>query len=70
MRCQCCNIILSDYEATIRHKTLNHFLDICKKCLKDLHIPYIGREDLNNVPNNLQEAEDWWEDNDQSTDEV
>lgn len=46
MRCQCCNKILNDYEATRRHAITNQFLDICNKCIKDLGIPTIERTDL------------------------
>ena len=46
MRCYCCNRVLSDYEATLRHAETGAFLDTCLKCLKDLNIPTKGREDL------------------------
>jgi hypothetical protein len=51
MRCQCCNRFLSDYESTLRRADNNEFVDICQKCLKDIPIATIGREDLNPFDN-------------------
>ena len=47
MRCTCCNRNLSDYESTLRRADNNEFVDICLKCLKDIPIATVGREDLN-----------------------
>lgn len=33
MRCKCCNSMLSDYEATMRHGVTNEYLDTCTDCL-------------------------------------
>jgi len=38
MRCYCCNRNLSDFESVLRHPVTNEFLDMCKKCLKDIPI--------------------------------
>ena len=39
MRCCCCNANLSDYESTLKSATTGQYLDMCRKCLKDLDIP-------------------------------
>ncbi len=39
MRCCCCNRNLSDYESALKSATTGDYLDMCKKCLKDLDIP-------------------------------
>lgn len=36
MRCIACNEILSDFEATRKHKTTHKYLDMCGKCATDL----------------------------------
>ncbi|HET8687389.1 MAG TPA: hypothetical protein VFM18_12115 [Methanosarcina sp.] len=46
MRCLCCNRILNDYEATRRHAITGEFIDICNRCIEDLGIPSVGRDDL------------------------
>lgn len=46
MRCDCCDVILSDYEACIKHRDTGEYLNTCLKCLDGLSIPYIGRPDL------------------------
>lgn len=50
MRCECCDRMLSDYESTLRHAVTQKFLDTCTGCLKDLGIPFRGREELKKVP--------------------
>jgi hypothetical protein len=47
MRCDCCNRLLSDYEATLRHAVTNEFMNTCNRCLDGLEIPTRGRPDLN-----------------------
>ena len=61
IRCLCCNKNLSDYESTLRRVDTGEFVDICKKCLEDIPIQTIGREDLENTSEN--EEEYWEEDN-------
>lgn len=70
MRCQCCNRNLSDIESTRRHAETNQFLDICNKCIPDLGIPYLDRDDLGptledddveDVDNTVPEVPDEWE---------
>ena len=39
MRCCCCNCNLSDFESTLKSATTGDFLDMCKRCIKDLDIP-------------------------------
>ena len=46
MKCHSCDIILSDFEATRRGKLSGQFLDLCNKCIKDLNIETIDRNDL------------------------
>lgn len=46
MRCQCCNVNLSDYESRLRHPDTKEFLDICLKCLEDIPIVPIAPKDL------------------------
>lgn len=48
MRCQCCNTMLTDYEATIKHAITRKYLEICSDCLKTIeaHIPIQVRQDL------------------------
>lgn len=38
MRCVCCNTNLNDYESTLRGALTGDFLNICRKCLRDLDI--------------------------------
>ena len=33
MRCCCCDVPLSDYEATLKHTVTGQYLDMCLKCL-------------------------------------
>lgn len=46
MRCVCCNTNLNDFESTARHAESGVHLDTCRKCLKGLGIPVLGRPDL------------------------
>ena len=50
MRCNCCNSLLTDYEATRRHALTKDFLDMCSQCFsavaKDVSIPYKDRPEL------------------------
>jgi hypothetical protein len=36
MRCVCCNKLLSDYEATLKHGETGEYLDTCSSCLDDI----------------------------------
>lgn len=49
MRCNCCNVILTPYESTMRVVSTNDFTDMCTKCLSyvDNDVKVITREDLN-----------------------
>jgi hypothetical protein len=46
--CVCCDKLLSDYEATLRHGVTFEYLDTCKECLKPLKglFPVIERKAL------------------------
>jgi hypothetical protein len=48
MRCQCCNEILTSYEATLRHAVTKKFVELCGVCLKEIgsSIPLQVRNDL------------------------
>lgn len=50
MRCQCCNAMLTDYEATIKHAITRKYVELCADCLKtiDAYIPIQVRQDLMN----------------------
>lgn len=36
MKCVCCNKVLSDYEATIKHAETGAYLDTCTECLGEI----------------------------------
>jgi hypothetical protein len=36
MHCTCCNKILSDYEATLKHAETGEYLDTCTECLSEI----------------------------------
>jgi hypothetical protein len=36
MRCVCCNKLLSDYEATLKHGETGQYLDTCTSCLDEI----------------------------------
>ena len=40
MRCVCCNVALTDYEATRKSVVTNEYFDMCNKCFKTI------REDM------------------------
>ena len=46
--CVCCDKLLNDSEATLRHGVTFEYLDTCKACLKPLKglFPIIERKDL------------------------
>ena len=48
MRCQCCNVILTPFEATIRRVSDNSFLDMCESCFSYIadEVKVLTREDL------------------------
>ncbi len=48
MKCQSCDHILSDYEATIKHAVTGEHLDLCMDCLEPIkdEIPITDRPDL------------------------
>lgn len=48
MRCDCCNNILSDYEATLKFKGSGEYSNMCTTCIKELpdDIEFIRRNDL------------------------
>lgn len=60
MRCCCCNSNLSDYESTLKSATTGEYLDMCKKCLKDLDIPTMKNTIDPDVPP-PEEDENFWD---------
>ena len=46
MRCCCCDVRLTDYEATLRSAATGNFLDMCSKCVRIADIPTESRPDL------------------------
>jgi len=59
MRCQSCNVILSDFEATRKYLD-NTYVDMCNKCWHGSamyvdHTPVIERGDLSNGESNWED---------------
>lgn len=50
MRCVCCDVELTPYEATRRAKSSGEFLDMCNTCYSHISedVPSIVRKDLAN----------------------
>lgn len=48
MRCQSCNKLLNDFEATRKHAHTGAYLDLCNRCFGDVKytIPVVERDDL------------------------
>jgi len=48
MKCYCCDVILSDYEATRRNAITSEFIDMCNKCYKSVCkvVLAVERDDL------------------------
>jgi hypothetical protein len=55
MRCECCNRILSDYEATAKNANTGAYLNACLFCLKDTGIEIDGRKDLDPTSEYLED---------------
>lgn len=55
MRCCCCNENLNDYESTLRGAKTGDFLDMCRKCLKDLNIEILPNK---NNPDDPSEGDE------------
>jgi hypothetical protein len=57
MRCVCCDVLLSDFEATRKHAITGEYLDVCNQCLIEIpvDIPVIERTDLET---NVEDIED------------
>lgn len=58
MKCLCCDKFLNDSESTARHPDTNEFLDTCNKCLKEIGITPIIREEFQ--PGEQVDAEEDW----------
>ena len=48
MRCTCCNVILTPFEATMKRVSDNSFLDMCESCFSYIsdEVRVLTREDL------------------------
>ena len=48
MRCNCCNVILTPFEATMKRVSDNQFVDMCEKCFSYIsdEVKVLTREDL------------------------
>jgi hypothetical protein len=51
MRCYCCDVQLTDYEATIKDEHTKEYLDMCSSCIKisgiETLVTLVDRPDLN-----------------------
>lgn len=47
MRCDCCNKLLNDFEATRKSAITGDYINTCNSCLKGLDIATVDRADLN-----------------------
>jgi hypothetical protein len=57
MRCVCCNKMLSDYEATLKHGETGEYLDTCTGCLSEI-MADVALHVVDN-PNLLKKDEDF-----------
>jgi hypothetical protein len=48
MHCNCCDRLLTEFEATRRNANTFQFIDLCKVCFEDVKpfVPTIDRKDL------------------------
>lgn len=48
MRCACCDVLLTDFEATRKDKRNGRYLDLCNSCFvaDPLVVPVVERADL------------------------
>ncbi|MFB0911661.1 MAG: hypothetical protein QMA97_00435 [Glaciecola sp.] len=48
MRCNCCNVMLTPFESTVRNASTNEFMDMCESCLSYVSddVRVLTREDL------------------------
>ena len=45
-RCECCNVILSPAELTIKSANTGLFLDTCSSCLSTIDIDFLSNDDI------------------------
>ena len=62
IRCQCCNINLSDYESRLKHPDTGEYLDICLKCLPDTTITPVAPKELEKQYGYDDQEDDWHDD--------
>jgi len=59
MRCYCCNVLLSDYEATRRSHETGEFVDMCNPCFAHMGDIWVDeRVDLRHNDDSLEGDED------------
>ena len=46
MKCECCDRRLSNKESVTKWVSTGGYTDTCFKCLKEIGVPYISREDV------------------------
>lgn len=45
MRCLSCNCLLTDFESSVKYFGTNHYVDLCKKCFKEIESDLINYYD-------------------------
>jgi hypothetical protein len=48
MRCNCCNVVLTPFESTMKRVSDNSYVDMCEKCFSYIadEVKVLTREDL------------------------
>lgn len=64
MRCRCCDVELSTFEATRKSKSTGEYLDMCNVCYASVaaDIPAIIRKDLQRSPHTYIDTDDQYDD--------
>lgn len=60
MHCQCCDKLLTDYEATRRSVTTGEFIDLCNQCYSTISkdVLTLDRGDLRHESDDVEYIED------------
>jgi hypothetical protein len=58
MRCKSCNVLLTDYEATIRGSNTGDYFDLCTSCLKEVAVS-IEINDRPDLRHDEEVEQDW-----------
>jgi len=64
MRCRCCDVALTDYEATRKSVTTNEYYDMCNRCFSTIKddLLYKDRIDLMSS-SDVDDVEIYYDDN-------